>query len=89
MVILTGTGTGRDWANFDRDRDRPGSDFDRDRDRDRPGLSSIYYEFIIAVICTVYMYRVIQNKLCIFLKHRHFLQEVRSDLKFLHDLDKC
>ena len=46
----------RDWANFDRDRDRPGSDFDRDRDRDRPGLSSIYYEFIIAVICTVYMY---------------------------------
>ena len=85
MVILTGTGTGRDWANFDRDRDRPGSDFDRDRDRDRPGLRSIYY---IAVICTVYMYRVIK-KLCTFLKHRHFLQEVRRDLKFLHDLDKC
>ena len=34
-------------------------------------------------------YRVIQKKLCTFLKHRHFFQEVRRDLKFLHDLDKC
>ena len=35
------------------------------------------------------IYRVIQKKLCTFLKHRHFFQEVRRDLKFLHDLDKC
>ena len=37
----------------------------------------------------LYNYRVIKKKLCTFLKHRHFLQEVRRDLKFLHDLDKC